>query len=145
MSFPLHPALAQANYKQAIEQARNHNDGLWLASSLEGLSAAMIATTNGPENVDMIIAQSADTFKLYRKRRLIELEVRTNEIERIAPEEGFDMLRTDSSIAVQVYVVLLWICLPLRTVSFSLALFFLDHTLPLYRTLEHLLLPLSPE
>lgn len=75
------PADALVKYSSAIERSKASSDRLWLASAMEGWSAAHVLAHVGnggtPDDsalVDRIIEHYADIFKLYQKKRVAEPE-----------------------------------------------------------------------
>lgn len=75
------PADALLKYSSAIERSKASSDRLWLASAMEGWSAAHVLSHIGnggtPDDsalVDKIIEHYAEIFKLYQKKRVAEPE-----------------------------------------------------------------------
>eukprot|EP00189_Rhodosorus_marinus_P011163 CAMPEP_0184751526 /NCGR_PEP_ID=MMETSP0315-20130426/43086_1 /TAXON_ID=101924 /ORGANISM="Rhodosorus marinus, Strain UTEX LB 2760" /LENGTH=1091 /DNA_ID=CAMNT_0027230787 /DNA_START=237 /DNA_END=3512 /DNA_ORIENTATION=+ len=70
------PALARTKYESAIDKTKTNGDRLWLAGSLEGYNAAALSTGDFTrENVDAVLKKSTEILKLYKRKRLFELEV----------------------------------------------------------------------
>mmetsp|Transcript_45463 Transcript_45463/g.176785 ORF Transcript_45463/g.176785 Transcript_45463/m.176785 type:complete len:728 (-) Transcript_45463:1212-3395(-) len=70
------PALARTKYESAIDKTRTNGDRLWLAGGLEGYNAAALSAGDLTRaSVDAALKKSTEILKLYKRKRLFELEV----------------------------------------------------------------------
>jgi trafficking protein particle complex subunit 9 len=72
---------ALTKFYSAIERARTNGDSLWLAGAMEGAVAGQVYVhvsagnqADEPSLVDRIIEQYDEIFRMYRKKRVAELE-----------------------------------------------------------------------
>mmetsp|Transcript_8846 Transcript_8846/g.27406 ORF Transcript_8846/g.27406 Transcript_8846/m.27406 type:complete len:1069 (+) Transcript_8846:178-3384(+) len=65
-------------YTKATEACKSGNDSEWLAGCLEGLNAAqwvLVESTPTPEDVNEIVERQLEAVSLYRKRKVLALEL----------------------------------------------------------------------